>query len=60
MAKIIHVGTELKVLKDSRFRHSIVTSVTSQTSVSVSIGKGTAFAVTKGDGTTTTRPKIWS
>ena len=60
MAKIIHVGTELKVLKSSKLRHAIVTSVTSQTSVSVRIGKGTAFAVTKGNGTTTTRPKIWS
>jgi len=60
MAKIIQVGTELKVLKDSRFRHSIVTAVTNQTSVSVSIGKGAPFAVTKGNGTTTTRPKIWS
>ena len=60
MAKIIHVGTELKVKVGSRFFHTIVKTVTSQTSVSVSIGKGTAFAVTKGDGTTTTRPKIWS
>jgi hypothetical protein len=60
MAKIIHVATELKVLKNSRLRHAIVTSVTNQTSVSVSIGKGTPFAVTKGNGTTTIRPKIWS
>jgi len=60
MAKIIQVGTELKVSKSGRFRHAIVTAVTSQTSVSVSIGKGTPFAVTKGNGTTTTRPKIWS
>ena len=60
MAKIIQVGTELKVKKSGRFRHAIVTSVTHQTSVSVSIGKGTPFAVTKGNGTTVTRPKIWS
>ncbi len=60
MAKIIRKGTKLRVLKNGRFRGAIVKTVTSQTSVSVSIGHGTPFTVTKGAGTTATKPKIWS
>jgi predicted SPOUT superfamily RNA methylase MTH1 len=52
--KQIQVGTSLTVrTTDGRYRHGIVTSVTSQTSVSVSIGKAAAIAVTRASSTTT-------
>ena len=48
MAKIIQVGTAIEVKTTAgRFRHAIVRTVTNQNSLTVSIGKGTPFAVTK-------------
>lgn len=52
--KIIQVGTSLTVkTTGGRYRHGIVTSVTNQNSISVSIGKATAIAVTRASSTTT-------
>lgn len=48
MARIIKVGDGIAVKTTSgRFRHTIVKTVTNQDSLTVSIGKGTAFAVTR-------------
>jgi preprotein translocase subunit YajC len=46
--RVIKVGDGIMVKTTSgRFRHAIVTVVTTQDSLSVSIAKGTAFAVTR-------------
>lgn len=54
MAKIIRVGSAIKVKTlAGRFRHAIVKTVTDQNNLTVSIGHGTAFAVTRASSTTT-------
>jgi len=53
MAKTIHTGTAIHVKTTAgRIRHAIVKTVTTQDSLSVQIGKGTAFAVTRAASTT--------
>ena len=44
--KIIHTGTEVKVVKASRVRHAIVVTVTSQSALVVRIGR-TTYSVTR-------------
>lgn len=52
--KKIQVGTALHVKTTAgRIRHAIVKTVTNQDSLTVQIGKGTAFAVTRANSTTT-------
>ena len=54
MAKTIQVGTALHVKTTAgRIRHAIVKTVTDQNTLSVQIGKGTAFSVTRAVSTTT-------
>jgi hypothetical protein len=54
MAKKVHVGTALHVKTTAgRIRHAIVKTVTTQDSLTVQIGKDTAFAVTRAASTTT-------
>lgn len=54
MARTIKVGDGIMVkTTGGRFRHAIVKVVTTQDSLSVSIGKGTAFAVTRASVTLT-------
>jgi predicted SPOUT superfamily RNA methylase MTH1 len=54
MAKKVKAGSTLQVKTTAgRIRHAIVQSVTTQDSVSVSIGKATAIAVTRAASTTT-------
>ena len=54
MAKKIQTGTAIHVKTTvGRIRHAIVKAVTNQNSLSVQIGKGTAFAVTRAASTTT-------
>lgn len=54
MSKIIKVGTAIHVKTlAGRIRHAIVKTVTNQNSLTVSIGHGTAFAVTRASSTTT-------
>jgi preprotein translocase subunit YajC len=56
MARIIKVGDGITVKTTSgRFRHAIVKTVTNQDSLTVSIGKGTAFAVTRASVSSITR-----
>ena len=53
MAKKIQTGTAIHVKTTAgRIRHAIVKTVTTQDSLSVQIGKGTAFAVTRAASTT--------
>jgi hypothetical protein len=53
MAKKIQTGTAIHVKTTAgRIRHAIVKAVTTQDSLSVQIGKGTAFAVTRAASTT--------
>ncbi|CAB4156174.1 hypothetical protein UFOVP655_39 [uncultured Caudovirales phage] len=48
MARQIKVGDGITVkTTNGRFRHAIVTAVTSQNSLTVQIVKGTTFAVTR-------------
>ena len=52
--KKIKVGTAIHVKTTAgRIGHAIVKTVTTQDSLTVSIGKGTAFAVTRAASTTT-------
>jgi hypothetical protein len=52
--KKIKVGTALHVkITAGRIRHAIVKTVTDQNNLTVSIGKGTAFAVVRAASTTT-------
>lgn len=54
MAKVIQTGTAIHVKTTAgRIRHAIVKTVTNQNSLTVQIGKGTAFAVTRASSTTT-------
>ena len=54
MARRIKVGDGITVkATGGRFRHAIVKTVTNQNSLTVSIGKGTAFAVTRASVSTT-------
>jgi len=54
MAKTIQVGTALHVKTTAgRIRHAIVKTVTDQNTLSVSVGKGTAFTVTRASSTVT-------
>jgi preprotein translocase subunit YajC len=54
MAKKIQTGTAIHVKTTAgRIRHAIVKTVTNQNSLTVQIGKGTAFAVTRAASTTT-------
>ena len=54
MAKKIQTGTAIHVKTTAgRSRHAIVKTVTTQDSLTVQIGKGTAFAVTRAASTTT-------
>jgi hypothetical protein len=54
MAKKIQTGTAIHVKTTAgRIRHAIVKTVTTQDSLTVQIGKGTAFAVTRAASTTT-------
>ena len=54
MSKKIQVGTDVHVKTTAgRIRHAIVKTVTNQNSLSVQIGKGTAFSVTRANSTTT-------
>jgi predicted SPOUT superfamily RNA methylase MTH1 len=54
MAKKVKAGSTLQVKTTAgRIRHAIVKSVTTQDSVSVSIGKATAIAVTRASSTST-------
>ena len=52
--KKIQVGTAIHVKTTAgRIRHTIVKTVTNQNSLTVQIGKGTAFAVTRAASTVT-------
>jgi hypothetical protein len=60
MAKTIRTGTAIRVKTIAgKMAHAIVKTVTSQDELSVSVGHGTAFNVTRG-ASTTTRGTIFS